>query len=96
MTCLRDAQDAKHNQMFTWRKDRDSDGFRYRGFLPAEEGAIVNAALERRAQRIGSDPATGVWGAEEARCADALVELCRYDLELAMLRWSKLRERLRP
>jgi hypothetical protein len=75
-----DAERTKRARMFAWRKDRDDGGWRYKGFLTAEEGAIVNAALEQRAQRIGSDPVTGVWGAEEARCADALVDLCRTDV----------------
>ena len=56
------------------------DGWRYQGFLTAEEGGILNAALEQRAQRMGKDPATGVWGSENARCADALVELARDDI----------------
>ncbi|MGQ0432282.1 MAG: DUF222 domain-containing protein [Microthrixaceae bacterium] len=76
----RDATRAKDQQMLTWRKDADNGGFHYRGFLPAENGALVNAALEQRSQRIGKDPVTGLWGAPEARYADALVDLARQDL----------------
>ena len=75
-----DAERSKLDRSFSWRRDRDRDGWRYQGFLTAEEGSIVNAALEQRAQRIGKDPATGVWGSETARCADALVELARDDI----------------
>ena len=52
----RDAEGSKLDRSFTWRRDRDRDGWRYQGFLTAEEGGILNAALEQRAQRIGKDP----------------------------------------
>ena len=71
---------AKRDQMFTWRKDRDTDGCRYQRVPHRRRGRLVNAALEQRAQRMGKDPATGVWGSEDARCADALVELARNDV----------------
>lgn len=76
----RDANRARDKQMLTWRKDAHTGGFHYRGFLSAENGALVNAALEQRAQRIGKDPATGVWGAPEARYADALIDMARQDI----------------
>jgi hypothetical protein len=76
----RDGNRAKDKQMLTWRTDAHTGGFHYRGFLDAENGALVNAALEQRAQRIGKDPATGVWGSPAARHADALVEMARQDL----------------
>lgn len=73
----RDARGAKADRSFTWRKDRDTGGFRYRGFLPADEGALVNAALEQRADRIGKNPETDLWDPQSLRCADALVDVCR-------------------
>ena len=48
-----DARESARRRFFTWRKDLDTGGYRYRGFLPAEQGAIVNAALEERARLIG-------------------------------------------
>lgn len=77
-----DAQRGYHKRGFQWRKDHELDGYRYRGFLPAAEGAIVNAALERRAERAGADPETGVWAPFHERCADALVDLARQDLDV--------------
>lgn len=76
-----DAQRGHHERGFQWRKDHDLDGYRYRGFLPAAEGALVNAVLERQAERAGADPETGVWAPAQQRCADALVELARQDLD---------------
>lgn len=75
-----DANRAKDKQMLTWRTDADTGGFHYRGFLSAENGALVDAALEQRAQRIGKGPATGVWGPADARHADALVDMARQDV----------------
>ncbi|MGQ0830544.1 MAG: DUF222 domain-containing protein [Microthrixaceae bacterium] len=77
-----DAQRAHHESDFLWRKDHELDGYRYRGFLPAAEGAVLNAALERRAERAGADPETGVWAPFQHRCADALVDLARQDLSV--------------
>lgn len=76
----RDAQRTHEQRGLLWRKDPDADGYHYRGFLPGPEAAIVNAALEARAERMGADPATGVWAPFQQRCADALVDVCRQDL----------------
>lgn len=75
-----EAREASRLRAFTWRKDVDTGGFRYRGFLPAEEGAVLNAALEQRADRMGRDAVTGLWDHVDRRCADALVEMARDDL----------------
>jgi len=75
-----DARRAHDERGFRWRKDHEYDGYRYSGFLPATEGQIVNAALERQAGTAGPDPQTGVWAPFERRCADGLVDLCRQDL----------------
>jgi len=76
----RDANEANRFRSISWRRDADNGGYRYRGFLPADQGAIVNAALEQRSERMGKDPQTGLWDLLERRCADALVELARDDL----------------
>jgi hypothetical protein len=75
----RDADSGARDRLFTWRKDRDTDGYRYRGFLPAEEGALLNAAIERRAERRGVNPETGCYDPPHQACADALVEMARND-----------------
>ncbi len=78
----RDAQRSHEERCLRWRKDHDRDGYRYSGFLPAAEAEIVNATLERRAEQAGRDPETGVWSPVAQRCADALVDLCRQDLDV--------------
>ena len=75
-----DGRESARRRFFTWRKDLDTGGYRYRGFLPAEAGAIVNAALAERARLIGKDPVTGLWDPAEQRQADALVDLARSDV----------------
>ncbi len=71
----RDAARSAQQRRFTWRPDHDHHGFRYSGFLPADEGAILNAALDRAAQAIGPDADTGTWAPHASRCADGLVAL---------------------
>ncbi|MGH2778599.1 MAG: DUF222 domain-containing protein, partial [Actinomycetota bacterium] len=46
------------------------------GFLPAEQGAVVAAALERVAEELPSDPDSEPSQTVDARRADALVALC--------------------
>jgi hypothetical protein len=75
-----DGRESARRRFFSWRRDRDTGGYRYRGFLPAEAGAIVNAALEERARLMGNDPVTGLWDPAEQRQADALVDLARTDV----------------
>ena len=70
----RDAERSHDERRFGWTADHDRDGFRYHGFLPAAEGAIVNAALTREAESVGADAETNVWAPFAQRCADALVE----------------------
>jgi hypothetical protein len=76
----READRAKRDRSFTWHKDRHTDGWRYRGFLPPEEGALLNAALERRVERHGVNPETGCYDPPHQGCADALVEMARQDV----------------
>lgn len=76
----RDAQRTGEERHLRWRRDHQHDGYRYSGFLPAVEGEIVNAALERRADQVGKDPETGVWAPLQERCADSLVDMARQEL----------------
>ena len=46
------------------------------GFLPAEQGAVVTAALERLADKLPAEPGSEPGSTVEARRADALVALC--------------------
>lgn len=70
-----DAQKAQRVTAFHWRQDLDGDGFRYAGFLPADQGARLNACLEREAERLGPDADTGMWAPFQQRAAQALVGL---------------------
>jgi hypothetical protein len=76
----RDAERAAHQRRFGWRHDHETGGFRYSGFLPADAGAIVNAALERHAEAAGPDAETGMWEPFATRCADALVAVATQTL----------------
>lgn len=73
----RDAQRTGELRELKWRKDHERDGYRYSGFLPAVEGELVNAVLERGAGQIGPSPETGCYAPFQERCADALVDIAR-------------------
>jgi uncharacterized protein DUF222/HNH endonuclease len=60
---LRMAWDSDHRFLFL------------RGQLPEEQGAIVEQAVNRIADRFGKDPMTQTWEPFDARAADALFEL---------------------
>jgi len=77
-----DAQRTGNERHLRWRKDHDLDGYRYSGFLPAVEGELVNACLERRATQVGKDPVTEVWAPLDQRAADAFVDMARQELTL--------------
>lgn len=70
-----DARDAHANRGLSWRRDHRRGGFSYRGFLPFDQGAAVNAAIDRHAERAGPDAATGRWDPIGQRRADALHDL---------------------
>lgn len=74
-----DANDAHRRRQFGWRPDHEAGGFRYRGFLPADQAAAVNAVLTALAEKAGPDPATGLWDPFATRCADALHHLATGD-----------------
>ena len=71
----RDAERTQAKTSFRWREDKDNDGCRYSGFLPAAEAARLNATLEREANRMGPDADTGVWAPFPERSAHAVVAL---------------------
>lgn len=71
----RDAQATQAKTAFRWREDPEHDGYRYSGFLPAAEGARLNAAIEQQANRAGKDADTGHWAPFPERCAHAVVAL---------------------
>ena len=77
-----DATDAHRERHFRRRRDPESGGFRYSGFLPAEEGALLNAVIDCRAEQIGPDPVTGEWEPYDRRCADALAGMARAEHEV--------------
>ena len=71
----RDGRRTQANTRFGWRRDDEHDGYRYHGFLPADQGARLNATLEREAERLGPDADTGTWAPFPQRAAQALVGL---------------------
>ena len=71
----RDALRTQARTRFGWRPDDQLDGYRYSGFLPAEQAARLNATLEHEAERFGPDAETGVWAPFPERAALALVGL---------------------
>jgi len=73
----KDATEAYRERHFRRRRDHDAGGYRYSGFLPAEQAAFLNAVLDRKAEHRGPDPITGEWDPHDRRCADALVEMAR-------------------
>ena len=68
-------REAHANRGLSWRRDHRRGGFTYQGFLPFEQGAAVNAAIDRHAERAGPDPETGGWDPIRQRRADALHDL---------------------
>lgn len=76
----RDARRRVRDRRVTWRRDAETGGCFYRGFLPDTEAEIVNTALTRRAEQAGPDAETGRWEPFQVRCADALVDLARQQL----------------
>jgi hypothetical protein len=71
----REARRAIARRSLRCRPDHDNGGFRYSGFLPAAQGARLNAVLDRRADAMGPDAETGMWDPLDVRRADALVAL---------------------
>lgn len=66
---------AQRRRQLSIRPDHARGGYTYRGFLPASEGAAVNARLLAHAETAGRNPETGTWDPLHIRLADALVDL---------------------
>ncbi|HEX4867265.1 MAG TPA: DUF222 domain-containing protein [Acidimicrobiales bacterium] len=75
-----DHDDARRRTHLRLRPDRSGLGMRLTGFLPNEDAATVQAALDRRAEAFGPDAETGLWAPHEQRAAGALRDLCAEDL----------------
>jgi len=71
---------ARRRTHLRLRPDRSGEGVRVSGFLPNEDAATVQAALDRRAEAAGPDAETGLWAPHEQRAAGALRDLCAEDL----------------
>lgn len=74
---------ARRRTHLQLRPDRSGLGMRVSGFLPNEDAATVQAALDRRAEAAGPDAETGLWAPHEERSAGALRDLCAEDLARA-------------
>lgn len=72
--------DARRTAHLRIRPDRSGLGSRISGFLPTEDAAHVQAALDRRAESAGPDPETGTWAPLDHRHAHALRDICAEDL----------------
>lgn len=70
-----DAAEAHANRSVSWRADHRRGGYQYSGFLPFDQGAAFNAAIDRHAETTGPDPALGGWDTIAHRRADALHDL---------------------
>jgi hypothetical protein len=67
--------DPAPRPMLAWSATADG-WYRFTGFLPPDDGAMVVAALERAEDRLdGPDPLTGAWDPADTKAAHALVEL---------------------
>lgn len=76
----RDHDEARRHSHLHLRRDRSGLGSRLSGFLPNEDAAIVEAAINRRAESAGPDAETGIWAPHDQRAAGALRDLCAKDL----------------
>lgn len=75
-----DACETRAKRHLRRRVDHAAGGVHYSVFLPAEDAAVVDGALDRRADDAGPDAETGSWAPIEHRRAGAFVDVCRSDL----------------
>jgi len=71
----RRAKSAGERRFFRSKVDHEAGGRRFSGFLPETEAARLDAVLDRKAEQMGKDEATGLFEPMDARRADALVDL---------------------
>lgn len=93
-TQRRRARQADHDEArrltdIRFRPDRSGAGVRVTGLLANDDAAIVEAALDRRAEAAGPDPETGLWAPHGRRVAGALRDLCAEDLGRAAAEGSE-------
>lgn len=90
----RRARQSEHDEArrlthLRFRRDRSGLGTRVSGFFANDDAAIVESALNRRAEAAGPDPETGLWAPHERRTAGALRDLCAEDLARAAAEGSE-------
>lgn len=73
-------KDHRSRRLSMWWKDRM---LLLHGEVPDTDGAILEKAIRRLAQKASPDPSSGIYEPFEARCADALVALASSELSLA-------------
>lgn len=76
----REHEEARRRTHLRFRRDGAGLGTRVSGYLANDDAAIVEAAIDRRAEAAGPDPETGMWAPHERRAAGALRDLCAEDL----------------
>ena len=81
--------EARRRTHVRLRPDRSGAGVCLSGYLANDDAAIVEAALDRRAEAAGPDPETGVWAPHGERVAGALRDLCAEDLGRAAAEGSE-------
>ena len=84
-----DHDEARRLTHLRLRPDRSGAGKHVSGFLANDDAAIVEAALDRRAEAAGPDPETGLWAPHGERTAGALRDLCAEDLGRAAAEGSE-------
>jgi hypothetical protein len=75
--------EARRRTHLRFRRDRSGLGTRISGFFANDDAAVVESAINRRAEATGPDPETGLWAPHERRAAGALHDLCAEDLASA-------------
>ena len=65
-------RDHRSRSLRMWQKDRM---YHLQGQIPDTDGALVELAIRRLAEKASPDPETGLYDSFETRCADALVQL---------------------
>lgn len=70
----RKAREAERHRRLRRRRDDELGGVFYGMFLPDEDAATFDAAVDRQADAVGPDAETGTWAPADRRCADVLVD----------------------
>jgi hypothetical protein len=70
----RKSREAERHRRLRRRRDDELGGVVYGLFLPDEDAATFDAAVDRQADAAGPDAGTGTWAPADRRCADVLVD----------------------